>query len=301
MNGQIQSRASSARAFENQNQCSRLLPRACSHWPTRSRIAHALSAPRSPSADVASAVPFIVPLALSSLSSSFYFSVCSPSFLLSPSRTPSTRWNTYVHALGDILIHPLPLVPFPHYISNPTLSFSFPRISLSFLGTSLSFLTLPLSVFLSLSISFRQSLFVIRIPRTSQSGKIIRGAKLSPSSERDALCSHHHHHHHHYYYYHHHHHHRLHLHLQSLLRSRASIIGELAIYAWSIPPCLTRLRTRALFSRLSLPAHTLSPSFSFSPSDFPAPPTTERDLDLSLSLFHSIAPLHPPSRLATPI
>lgn len=93
-----------------------------------------------------------------------------------------------------------------------------------------------------------------------------RGLNCFPRP-RSALSTQQHHHHYH------HHYHRS----QSLLRSRASTIGELAIYAWSIPPCLTRLLLRApspLTPYLRL-AHILSLSFLISPS--------ERDLDLSLT------------------
>lgn len=115
--------------------------------------------------------------------------------------------------------------------------------TLPFLRSSSQF-----SRFLSLCISISSpSLTSLdQVSRTKLCGggerrKKAGGVKLPPSSEKRA-----HQHHHHY----HHHYHRS----QSLLRSRASIIGELAIYAWSIPPCLTRLLLRAPspFSPLSL-------------------------------------------------
>lgn len=57
----------------------------------------------------------------------------------------------------------------------------------------------------------------------------------------------------------HHHYHRS----QSLLRSRASIIGELAIYAWSIPPLTTRLTLSSLPLSLSRSYHPIALPFSF--------------------------------------
>lgn len=129
MNGQIQSLERQVRAPSkikiNVVGCLRELVRT---GPlVRSRIAHALSAPRSPSADVASAVSFIVPLAYLSLSLSPYFSMCSLSLLL-------YRHAAHKHALEYVRIR------VRVHSSIPSSSFPSPTTFLILLSLSLSFM-----------------------------------------------------------------------------------------------------------------------------------------------------------------
>lgn len=174
---------------------------------------------------------------------------------------------TYTHTnLSSLLFRNLPT-----YISN--LALSLPLLSFEhfpFFVPPVNFLAFFLSV--SRFLLPRSHPLTKSVERNCAGGERERrkkagGVKLPPSSEKRA-----HQHHHHY----HHHYHRS----QSLLRSRASIIGELAIYAWSIPPCLTRLLLRA-----PSPFSPLSLSCSYCPFPFflflrPPPPPL-----LSLSLI----------------
>lgn len=156
---------------------------------------------------------------------------------------------TYTHTnLSSLLFRNLPT-----YISNLALSLPLPSSEhFPFFVPPVNFLAFFLSV--SRFLLPRSHPLTKSVERNcaggereeEESGRV----KLPPSSEKRA-----HQHHHHY----HHHYHRS----QSLLRSRASIIGELAIYAWSIPPCLTRLLLRA-----PSPFSPLSLSCSYSPFPF---------------------------------
>lgn len=204
-----------------------------------------------------------------------------------------TEMHVYAHTNSSS-----PLFPsLPTYISNPALSLPLPSREHPFFVSLVS----SLAFFLRVSISSPSLASLDQVSRTKSRGERERkikkegesaGVKLPPSSEKRPPASHHHYHH---------HYHRS----QSLLRSRASIIGELAIYAWSIPPCLTAAPlTRALSYRPPFIFVSLLPPFPFlslSPPLLPHLTLRTRFRSLSLNRIPASASSVPPPLSGSPL